>query len=163
MNRRRGLIGLLMLLGLVATACGTAATPIPLATTVPFVETKISPTEAPTKGPEARKVLLETTESLKFSPSMIRVEPGESIEFIITDTSGFAHTLTIAASKAKRKILQDVTLVGDETKSVQVTFPEETGTLYLFCRPHEWAGMIGTIGVGVGPDDPNDSSSDYRY
>ena len=148
-----------MFLGLLAMACGTAATPVSPPATVP----PVTPDITPTKEPPARKVQLETTESLKFSPSKIRVEPGESIEFIITDTSGFAHTLTIAASKAKQKILQDVTLVGNETKSVQVTFPEETGTLYLFCRPHEWAGMIGTIGVGVDPDDPNDSSSDYRY
>lgn len=163
MNRGRGLIGPLIFLGLVAMACGTAATPVSLPATVPPVKTKISPTIPPTNVQEARKVQLETTESLKFSPSKIRVEPGESIEFVITDTSGFAHTFTIAASKAKQKILQDVTVAGNETKSVRVTFPEETGTLYLFCRPHEQAGMIGSIGVGAEPDDPAGGSPDYGY
>jgi len=107
-------------------------------------------------------VELQTTTSLKFNPSKIRVEPGESIEFVITDTSGFPHTFTIATSGGKREILQDVLIVGNKTKSVRVTFPEEPGTLYLFCRPHEWAGMIGTIGVGVEPSDPNGPGTDYR-
>jgi len=117
----------------------------------------------PSQGEQAaRKVELQTTTSLKINPSKIRVEPGESIELVITDTSRFPHTFTIATPGAKRKILQDVTIVGNETKSVSVTFTEETGTLYLFCRPHEWAGMIGTIGVGAEPTDPNGPGTDYR-
>ena len=159
MNRKIELIALLMFLGLLPMACGTSATPVsPPATVPPF-----TPDINPTKEQPARKVQLETSESLKFSPSKIRVEPGESIEFVITDTSGFPHTFTIADSKAKQKILHDVTIVGNETKSVRVTFSEETGTLYLFCRPHEWAGMIGTIGVGVEASEPTGQGTDYRY
>ena len=148
-----------MFLGLVAMACGAAATPASLPTTAPPVAPDISPT----KEQAARKVQLETTTSLKFNPSQIRVEPGESIEFVITDTSGFPHTFTIADSKAKQKIVQDVPIVGNETKSVRVTFPEETGTLYLFCRPHEQLGMIGTIGVGVEASAHTGLGADYRY
>lgn len=159
MHRKRELVAPVMFLGLLAMACGTAATPISPPATVPPVTSDINPT----KEQPARKVQLETSESLKFSPGKIRVEPGESIEFVITDTSGFPHTFTIADSKAKRKILRDVTIVGNETKSVQVTFPEETGTLYLFCRPHEWAGMIGMIGVGVAVSEPTGTGTDYRY
>ena len=159
MHQKIELIGLLMFLGLLAMACGTSATPVsPLATVPP-----VMPDINPTKEQPARKVQLETSESLKFSPSKIRVEPGESIEFVITDTSGFPHTFTIADSKAKQKILRDVTIAGNETKSVRVTFPEETGTLYLFCRPHEWAGMIGMIGVGVEVSEPTGTGTDYRY
>jgi len=169
MNRTRRLIGLLMFLGLVAMACGTAATPVSQPAPVPTTTPTISPTAAlgatmtpSQKRQAARKVELQTTTSLKFYPSKIRVEPSESIEFVITDTSGFPHTFTIATSRAKQQILQDVTIVGQQTKSVRVTFPEETGTLYLFCRPHEWAGMIGMIGVGVEPSDPNGPGTDYR-
>ena len=159
MHRKIELIGLLIFLGLLAMACGTSAIPVSPPAAVPPVTPDINPT----REQPARKVQLETTESLKFSPSEIRIEPGESIEFVITDTSGFPHTFTIADSKAKQKILQDVTIVGNETKSVRVTFPEETGTLYLFCRPHEWAGMIGTIGVGVEVSEPTGQGTDYRY
>ena len=149
MIRRRGLIGLLMFMGLVATACGTAATPASSPATVPPVKTEISPTIPTTNGQEARKVQVETTQSLKFNPSAIRVVPGESVDFVISDTSGFPHTFTIAASENKQKIIMDVPVAGNETKSVRVTFPGKARTLYLFCRPHEQAGMIGTIEVGV--------------
>ena len=145
-----------MFLGLVATACGTAATPVSLPATVPPATPNISPTAefgaatTPSQKEQgARKVQIETTTSLKFNPREIRVERGERIEFVITDTSGFAHTFTIAASSEKQKILQDVAIGGNETKSVTMTFPEEAGTLYLFCRPHESAEMVGTIRIGV--------------
>ncbi len=142
MDARKGMICLSVVLVLVVTACGTAATPTPLSTAA---------LEAPTMPPQleqtGRKVQLETTRSLEFNPSEIRVEPGEKIEFVITDTSGFAHTFTVADSSGKQKILQDVTIGGNETKSVTITFPEEAGKLYLFCRPHEQAGMVGTIRV----------------
>ena len=72
------------------------------------------------------------------------------IEVAITDTSGFAHTFTVAASREKRKALQHILIGGSETLSADFTFPKEAGTnLYLFCRPHEQAGMIGTIEVEV--------------
>jgi len=138
------MVCLSVVLVLVVTACGTAATSTPLPTAA---------LEAPTMPPQVeqagRKVQLETTSSLKFNPSEFRVEPGERIEFVITDTSGFTHTFTVAASSKKQKILQDVTIRGNETQSVDVTFQEEAGTLYLFCRPHEQAGMVGTIMVEV--------------
>ena len=144
MDGRKGMICLSVVVFLLLTACGAAATQTPMPTAA---------FEAPTKPPQVeqaeRKVRLETTRSLKFSPSEINVEPGERIEFVITDTSGFAHTFTVAASSEKRKILQDVTIRGNETKSVTITFPEDAGKLYLFCRPHEQAGMVGTIRVEV--------------
>ena len=76
----------------------------------------------------------------------LRLDP---VEFVVADTSGFTHTFTVATSKAKEKILKDVPIRGNETKSIIVAFPKEVGKLYLFCRPHEAVGMIGTIEVGT--------------
>ena len=147
MNRRIGLISLLMFLGLIAAACGAAATPVS-----PPGAQNVRPTAAlgdaappGQQGQAVRKVQLETTRSLRFNPRTFNAALGETVEFVITDTSGFDHTFTIADSKAKQKILQDVTIPGNGTKSVRVTFAEEAGSLYLFCRPHEGAGMVGII------------------
>lgn len=144
MNRIFGTMFLPVVLALVLTACGTAATPASPAPAALDAQT------APPQGEQAaRKVQLKTTKSLRFNPGEFKVDPGERIEFVITDTSGFGHTFTIAASRDKRKILQDVKIRGNETKSVDITFPNEAGTLYLFCRPHEAAGMVGVIEVGA--------------
>ena len=146
MKKTRGLIGFLVVLGLVTIACGPTAAPTSTASPTGRSEAIVPPSEGEAAN---RKVQVETTKSLTFFPDTLRVEPGETVEFVVADTSGFTHTFTVATSKAKEKILKDVQIKGNETKSIIVTFSEESGKLYLFCRPHEVAGMIGAIEVGT--------------
>ena len=144
MKKTRGLIGFLLVLGLGTTACGPTAAPTPAATPTSTDSPSGRPEAIvpPSKGEAAmRKVQVETTSSLTFIPDTLKVEPGETVEFVVADTSGFTHTFTVATSKAKEKILKDVQIKGNETKSIIVTFPEESDKLYLFCRPHEAAWL----------------------
>ena len=146
MRKTGGLIGFLVVLGLVTIACGPTDAPTSTASPTGRSEAIVPPSKEETAK---RKVQLETTRSLTFIPDTLKVEQGETVEFVVADTSGFTHTFTVATSKAKDKILKDVRIKGNETKSIIVTFPQESDKLYLFCRPHEAAGMIGTIEVGT--------------
>ena len=149
-----GFIGLLVVLGLVATACGAAATAAPTLTAT-------TPEPAPAEEAE-RTIRVETTGSLTFNPSKIKVEPGETIKFDLLNTSDISHTFTIAISSAKREILTDVRLQGGESKSVTLTFPEEPAQLYLFCRPHQALGMVGAVTVGTRPAKPESPGGEYE-
>lgn len=102
-----------------------------------------------------REIRIDTTAQRAFSPSDIDVEPGETVRFVLSNESPFAHTFTIAAASSKEEILVDVELAGNATESVEFTFPAEPAELYLFCRPHEAAGMVGSVHVG----DASESSS----
>jgi plastocyanin len=85
---------------------------------------------------------------LKFKPDAFDVLRGETVEFLLTNSSGFFHTFTIATSKDKGTVVADEQTSGPgERKTVRVPFPGTPGELYLFCRPHEIAGMIGTVNV----------------
>lgn len=129
------LAGLGTLLILLLAACGTGADDGQNAT----------PTE-PGGGGE-RQVNIETTRDLTFEPADIAANVGETVGFGVTDTSGFFHTFTVATGPDKQTILADLTVNGNETKTVSVTLPPEPGQLYVFCRPHEAAGMTGTLTV----------------
>jgi plastocyanin len=94
---------------------------------------------------------VSTTQQLRFEPGEFGVEPGESITFVIENPSAILHTFTIAISTEKRDILLDVTLEANATERATVTFPATDARLYLFCRPHELAAMVGAILVGDAP------------
>ena len=100
MRKTRGLIGFLLVLGLVTSACGLTDAP--------------TSTDSPTGRPEAivppskgeaamRKVQVETTRSLTFIPDTLKVEPGEKVEFVVTDTSGFPILLPSPPQKLRRR------------------------------------------------------------
>ena len=127
MDRRRVLTGLFTFLGPLLIACGAAATP----DIAPAVAQEAATTTSQTEQ-SPKVVQIKTTRSLKFEPSDMRVEQGERVEFVITDTSGFGHTFTVATSRGKQNILKDVSIKGNETKSVILTFPGEASTLNLF-------------------------------
>ena len=145
------------LLLLVASCGGSDPTPTPAATPT-------APAQAAT--PTASEVVdqdvtVAATGALTFEPDEITVEPGQTVRFTVRNDSSFFHTFTIAVSTAKETILTDVALGGGETKTATVTFPDEPADLYLFCRPHEAAGMHGTIhsGTDEAGQAPQDSSS----
>jgi plastocyanin len=127
-----------------AAPAATAA-PVPTATLTP------APTTAPiaTAPVEPRIIPLATTGNLIFSPNVIQVSPGEKVKFLVRNTASFFHTFTVATSTNKSEILLDVPLNGGESGSIEMTMPEEAGELYIFCRPHEGLGMVGSITVVV--------------
>ncbi len=132
---------------LLAVACGGSdPTPTPAATsTTPEVVDQ--------------EVTVLTTGSLTFEPSDMSVEPGQVVRFIVRNDSSFSHTFTIAVNTTKETILTDVRLAGGQTVTTMVTFPSEPADFYLFCRPHEGAGMHGTIHSGTDPDQTHQDSS----
>lgn len=129
------------------------ATAVPAATAAPVATATSTPvpTSAPTatvpSGP--RIIPLATTANLTFSPNVIQASPGEKLKFLVQNTASFFHTFTVATSTSKGEILADLSLNGGETKSIEITMPEEEGELYIFCRPHEGLGMVGSITVAV--------------
>lgn len=109
--------------------------------TDPNPEARISPDPV-------RKFEVDHTATLRFDPASFDVQPGETVEFVLTNSSGFLHTFTIAKPVDKSEILVDETIEGPgERRMVAVTFPTTPGQYYLFCRPHEFAGMVGTVTV----------------
>ncbi len=78
MKKRRGLIGLLVVLGLVTIACGpTAIAPTSTASSTGRPEAMV----VPSQGEAAkRKVQVETTSPLTFIPDTIIVEPVENVD-----------------------------------------------------------------------------------
>ena len=127
--------------------------PSPVATLTSAAEPAESESDAAVDG--VREIRIDTTAQRAFSPSDIDVEPGETVRFVLSNESPFAHTFTIAAASSKEEILVDVELAANATESVEFTFPAEPAELYLFCRPHEAAGMVGSVHVG----DASESSS----
>lgn len=108
----------------------TGAVPTPKGGTIPIT---------------TRRIEVDHTSTLKFEPASIRVRPGETVEILLTNSSGFFHTFTIASSRQKSEILVDEEVEG--ARSVTVVFPATPGEYYLFCRPHEFAGMVGTVTI----------------
>ena len=93
-------------------------TPEPTATPTP------TPTVEPTPASEGiREIRVATTGSLTFDSNSIKVQPGETVKFIVTNTSSFFHTFTIATSSAKQEILADVSLGGGKARPSPLSFP----------------------------------------
>ena len=126
-------------------------------TEIPAATSTASPVPPPTTEQESisapdqpREIRLQTTEQLTFDSADIKVDPGESLTFVIENPSAFPHTFTIAISTSKLEILVDVPVGLGLTETTTVQFPDEPAVLYLFCRPHEAAGMVGRVQVGNG-------------
>ena len=151
-------------LALLTVGCG-GADPTPTAAAAPSAAAG-DPTPAASEV-IGQEVTVTTTGSLTFQPNDISVEPGQTVRFTIRNDTSFSHTFTIAVTTAKETVLTDVPLGGGETKTTTVTFPAEPADFYLFCRPHEGAGMHGTIHSGTGasgshqaPGSPSSGVSD---
>ncbi len=131
-------------------ARATASAPISTSPATP-VSPSTLPAQSAQSPPAPREIRVSTTQQLTFDPREIGVEPGEAITFVIENPSSIFHTLTIAISTEKRDILLDVPMEANATERATVTFPEGDARLYLFCRPHELAGMVGAVLVGDAP------------
>ena len=62
-----------------------------------------------------------------------------------TSTDTF-HTFSVKLDADAKEDLFSLDLSGGATKSLTFT-PTESGTLYLYCKPHESRGMTGEITV----------------
>ena len=102
--------------------------------------------DSPPSTPEHRRIEIQLLPELRFEPTMITVEPGETVTFVLIGDA-FTHTVVLADSPDKNEILLVEDLAGSVTKEVTFTFPDQEGQLYLYYAPHEFLGMTGTIVV----------------
>lgn len=83
----------------------------------------------------------EARRAMVFHPAIIRIEPGDSVEFVMTDrghnVESFPEMLPEGAAPFRSGI-------GEE---LSVRF-DTAGTYGHFCRPHRGMGMIGFVLVG---------------
>lgn len=76
-----------------------------------------------------------------FNPTVIAGSPGQTIGIELKNEGSTPHTFTIDALGI------DETLQPDESKTVQVTFPD-SGFTEFYCRIHRGSGMVGELTVG---------------
>ncbi|WP_042150240.1 MULTISPECIES: plastocyanin/azurin family copper-binding protein [unclassified Pseudoalteromonas] len=88
----------------------------------------------------------ENGETMVFEPAFIKIEKGDSINFVPSDPSHNAQSMSTTSDK-----LAFNTPMG---KTAKVTFNDEGVVLYK-CLPHFALGMVGVIQVG----NYNDTSS----
>ncbi|MFQ5859939.1 MAG: plastocyanin/azurin family copper-binding protein [Dehalococcoidia bacterium] len=124
-----------------------------------------TPTSTPTPGPTMVQISV-SAQDVFFVPATLDFGPGDTVDFTVTNDGGLPHTFTIAlASDQKDTVFIDLSLSPGETITGQLTMPQEVTSLYLFCRFHEAAGMVGTVNVGTPPAEgtPPPSTPDYYY
>lgn len=95
--------------------------------------------------PNAR-VIEVTARNYEFEPSTIELTAGEPVRFVVNSEDIF-HTFTIKESETAEEILFNLDIYADEPPAEGMFTPQETGSLYLYCKPHEGLGMTGTIEV----------------
>lgn len=78
-----------------------------------------------------------------FEPTVIEVEPGETVDVSFTNAGNVAHTLT-----AEDVDFDHEAAVGNEVKAA-FTAPDEDATIEFVCRLHP-SQMTGQIVVGDG-------------
>ena len=116
--------------------------------------------EEDTTAEEKIRVIKVDTLNFVFEPEIIKVNPGEKVQFVISNPSSAFHTFTIYHSKSERKNpIVNISLSSGDEKTKTVTMPNEEKILYLVCLPHEGIDMIGQIIVG-NPEIEEESSNE---
>lgn len=109
--------------------------------------------EGPAYGPPAKDVAVtvQATNDLSFEPAVVRIQPGETVEW--RNTSLFTHTVTLTRDRAAASDdaqLPDGAQPFDGTLTSGQVFRhtfEVTGTYDYVCDPHEALGMHGRVVV----------------
>ena len=78
-----------------------------------------------------------------FSPTFVKVDPGEKLTITIKNEGKTAHTFTSTALNI------DKTLQPDKTTKLKVTIPADGGTIQFHCRIHHSMGMQGAFYTGT--------------
>ncbi len=140
---RTKFVGLMVVLGLLAIACGADATPTRVATPDPTSTQESA--AGPAQVPNIHKV--SSNSSLKFSPADITVAVGDTVEWTV---SGLVHTTTSGRVGDQTGLWNSDTLRLGE--SFSHTF-SEIGEFPYFCRIHGGA-MKGSVTVVPAGDAP---------
>ena len=153
LKTRRGLLLGIVVLALVAAACGSKAA----ANEGAGGGSTTGPTTSPTTGPTGNSggggyaggggyggggmtpttVMEGPGNSFTFSPSTVTVKQGETIT--LDNVSSTAHTFTVTG--------QSVDVETQPGMTAQVTIDLPPGTYPFVCRFHESMGMTGTLVV----------------
>jgi len=153
LKTRRGLLMGIVVLALVAAACGSKAA----ANEGAGGGSTTGPTTSPTTGPTGNSggggyaggggyggggmtpttVMEGPGNSFTFSPSTVTVKQGETIT--LDNVSSTAHTFTVTG--------QSVDVETQPGMTAQVTIDLPPGTYPFVCRFHESMGMTGTLVV----------------
>jgi pseudoazurin len=76
-----------------------------------------------------------------FEPSLVKVEPGDTVKFVATDKGHYAETI-------KRMLPEGAaTFVGKTSEDISVKF-DQAGIYGVKCLPHYGMGMVAMIVVG---------------
>lgn len=114
-----------------------------------FIMTGAVYTEEDMTAEENIKVIEVDTLNFVFEPEIIRLDPGEKVKFIVSNSSSAFHTFTIYHSKSERKNpIVNISLSSGDEKTETVTMLDEEKIIYLVCLPHEGIGMVGQVIVG---------------
>jgi plastocyanin len=145
---RGAVVGCVLVLVLVATACGkssstTAPTPggglvtTPAGTSGSTGGTGATGTTGAT-GASGASALTVTQDNFQFDPTKVTVASGDTIT--VQNLNGTTpHTFTIKSS--------DIDIVNDHGLSTEVKIDLPPGTYTYFCRFHVSLGMKGTLTV----------------
>ncbi len=110
-----------------------------------------------------RTIKIQALDTMRFSPSIVHVEPGQTIRFVVTDTGRLDHEFVIGDAKeqqAHEQVMKEhpnmtmhdpngITLKPGQTRSILWHFPDHPMVLEYACHEpgHFAAGMIGKIVV----------------
>jgi len=135
---------LVVVLGLVATACAKEESQAPKAEKGDGASIVVAGEEANDQGTEdiagVSDFELEMDE-FYFRPTVLSGEAGQTITLEVLNNGSNPHTFTLDA------IQVDVEVQPGQNGTTKVTFPE-SGALLFYCRFHAGGGMRGGLSVG---------------
>ncbi len=91
---------------------------------------------------KSKVVLKFEQDDFYFSPTFVKVKPGEKLKITIRNEGKTAHTFTSTALHI------DKTLQPDKTTKIKVTIPAAGGTIQFHCTFHQSMGMQGAFYTG---------------
>ncbi|MDA8382958.1 MAG: cupredoxin family protein [Betaproteobacteria bacterium] len=111
-----------------------------------------------------RTIRITALDTLRFSPSIVKVREGETVRFVVTNQGKLMHEFVLGDKRAQvaheaemeRMAAMGMTMDRDpngvplapgKTQTLVWTFADKPGTLYYACHEpgHYAAGMVGTI------------------
>ncbi|HLW47346.1 MAG TPA: plastocyanin/azurin family copper-binding protein [bacterium] len=99
----------------------------------------------PPAGRSAPPTVRLTAEEFRFTPKDVTVQPGD-ISFTVTNRGAIEHNLTVDTTGGGR-VTQIAIIEPGETRSIVVSLPPGTYTVYCSLPGHREAGMVGTLKV----------------
>lgn len=111
------------------------------------VDDDATPTQTP--RPEAEEFELAADDNLTFTPDVIELEVGESLDIHMSNNGNTAHTFTLD----ELNIDVEVPASNDETIPLTASAP---GEYTFYCKFHDESGMVGTLRIAVPEGDEAD-------